>query len=163
MSWNKAQSYCRKNYEDLFTVKNNDENQQLTMMTQNYTCAWIGLFRDSWKWSDQTVTSPLRWAAGQPDNSFGSEICAAVDNDGQIADERCSKQFFFFCNIRPKQQILRLEVKAGDNVNDQEIRDAVLKEVHQKLREQTMAADVKLVWREQPNGRVFQKIKDHYK
>ncbi|ROL28506.1 Neurocan core protein [Anabarilius grahami] len=74
MSWNKAQSYCRENYEDLFTVKNNDENQQLTMMAQNYTCAWIGLFRDSWKWSDQTTTSPLRWAAGQPDNSFKSVL-----------------------------------------------------------------------------------------
>lgn len=133
-------------------------------------------------------------------------------------------------SVWPKQQILRLEVKAGDNVNDQEIRDAVLKEVshvhltapmiyssvlcpvwtgflvlciseikinlyilftslqcfstqlnprqlklynlvllqwfcltfvclqvHQKLREQMMAANVKLVWREQPNGRVFQK------
>lgn len=101
MSWNKAQSYCRENYEDLFTVKNDDDNQQLTTMTQNYTCVWIGLFRDSWKWSDQTTTSPyspLQWAAGQPDNLFGSEICAAIDNDGQIADERCSKQFFFFCN-----------------------------------------------------------------
>lgn len=98
MSWNNAQNYCRQNYTDLFTVRNMDVNDKLTTMIQEYTCAWIGLFRDSWKWSDQTSTSLVQWAAGQPDNSFGSEICGAVDNDGHIADERCSKQFFFFCN-----------------------------------------------------------------
>ncbi|KTG06716.1 hypothetical protein cypCar_00035611 [Cyprinus carpio] len=110
MSWNKAQHYCRENYTDLFTIRNMDVNQQLTVMIQDNTCAWIGLFRDSWKWSDQTSTSSsLRWAVGQPDNSFGQDSCAALDYDGRV-----------------KHQILRLEVKAGDNVNDPAITTTVL-------------------------------------
>uniref|UniRef100_A0A9R1SMT0 C-type lectin domain-containing protein n=2 Tax=Cyprinus carpio TaxID=7962 RepID=A0A9R1SMT0_CYPCA len=159
MSWNKAQHYCRENYTDLFTIRNMDVNQQLTVMIQDNTCAWIGLFRDSWKWSDQTSTSSsLRWAVGQPDNSFGQDSCAALDYDGQIADESCSRLYYFLCQTRRvKHQILRLEVKAGDNVNDPAITTTVLNKVQQKLREQGMAADVKLSWQQQPNGMVFQK------
>ncbi|KAL0189843.1 hypothetical protein M9458_016942, partial [Cirrhinus mrigala] len=67
MSWNNAQNYCRENYTDLFTIRNVDVNQQLTTMIKDYTCAWIGLFRDSWK------CSSLRWAAEQPDNFYGGE------------------------------------------------------------------------------------------
>uniref|UniRef100_A0A9J7XT67 C-type lectin domain-containing protein n=1 Tax=Cyprinus carpio carpio TaxID=630221 RepID=A0A9J7XT67_CYPCA len=168
MSWKQAQHFCRENFIDLYTVKNESENQRLRMMNHNdESCIWIGLFRDSWKWSDQTNTSSsLRWAEKQPDNSFGSEICAAVDEDGWIADELCSEMFFFFCKspLRVRRQILRLEVKAGDNVADQVTADAVLKEVQKKLREQGMAADVNFSWQEQPNGTVFQKLnKQHYR
>uniref|UniRef100_A0A9J8D271 C-type lectin domain-containing protein n=2 Tax=Cyprinus carpio TaxID=7962 RepID=A0A9J8D271_CYPCA len=82
MSWKHAQSFCRKNFTDLYTVRTESENQQLTVMIQGYTCAWIGLFRDSWTWSDQTSTSSsLRWAEKQPDNLSVNEICAAVDED----------------------------------------------------------------------------------
>ncbi|KTG32748.1 hypothetical protein cypCar_00020544 [Cyprinus carpio] len=116
-------------------------------MIQGYTCAWIGLFRDSWTWSDQTSTSSsLRWAEKQPDNLSVNEICAAVDEDGRISDELCSRRFFFFCKSPPlvKRQILRLEVKAGNNVNDQVTADAVLKEVsiiyHHTCPEETQRA-----------------------
>uniref|UniRef100_A0A671P9P0 C-type lectin domain-containing protein n=1 Tax=Sinocyclocheilus anshuiensis TaxID=1608454 RepID=A0A671P9P0_9TELE len=79
-------------------LENMDVNLQLTKMIQDYTCAWIGLFRDSWTWSDQTNTSSsLRWALGQPDNSFGRDSCAALDYDGQIADESCSRLYYFLC------------------------------------------------------------------
>ncbi|XP_056091685.1 macrophage mannose receptor 1-like [Rhinichthys klamathensis goyatoka] len=164
MSWNEAQSYCRKNYSDLFTVKNRDVNLQLTDMIQQHTCAWIGLFRDSWKWLNQTRTSlysPLPWAVGQPDNSLGIDMCGALDDYGHIDDETCSRLNFFLCQTtRVKQQILRLEVKAGDNVNDQAITADVLNKVQQTLRAQGIAADVKLTWREHPGGMIFQKMKN---
>ncbi|ROL28507.1 L-selectin [Anabarilius grahami] len=164
MSWNDAQNYCRQNYTDLFTVRNWDVNKQLATMIKEYTCAWIGLFRDSWKWLNQTSMSPyfpLQWAAGQPDNSFGQEACGALDYYGLIADETCTNSHFFLCQTtRMKQQVLRLEVKAGDNVNDKAITAAMLNKVQQTLREQGMAADVKLAWREQPDGMVFQKMKN---
>ncbi|KAL0189844.1 hypothetical protein M9458_016943, partial [Cirrhinus mrigala] len=99
MPWKQAQSFCRENFIDLYTVKNESENQLLRMMAPSVdSCIWIGLFRDQWKWSDQTNTSSsLRWADKQPDNYFGSEICAAVDEYGWIADEQCSNKFFFVC------------------------------------------------------------------
>ncbi|XP_050969689.1 macrophage mannose receptor 1-like [Labeo rohita] len=160
MSWNDAQNYCRENDTDLFTIRNVDVNQQLTTMIKGHTCAWIGLFRDSWKWSGQNDTSSsLRWAAGQPDNFYGGESCAALDNRAQIADESCSTLYYFLCQASyVKHQILKLKVKAGDNVNDQAIAASVLYKIQQKLREQGMAADVKLSWRWQLNGKVFQKL-----
>ncbi|XP_058637853.1 hepatic lectin-like [Onychostoma macrolepis] len=158
MSWKQAQSFCRENFTDLYTVKTESENQLLNMMIKNDSCAWIGLYRDSWKWSDQTKK--------QPDNLSFNEICTAVDKDGRITDELCSEKFFFVCKspLRVRQQILRLKVKAGDHVTDRVTADAVLKEVQKKLREQGMAADVKFSWQEQPNGAVFQKFKkQHYR
>ncbi|XP_043101104.1 C-type lectin LmsL-like [Puntigrus tetrazona] len=99
MSWKQAQRFCRENFIDLHTVRNEDDNQLLRMMSgDDQSCIWIGLYRDSWKWSDQTNTSSsLPWASKQPDNYLGDEICAAVDEDGLIADQRCSNTFFFFC------------------------------------------------------------------
>ncbi len=89
MSWKQALSFCRGNFIDLYTIKTESENQLLRMMIQNDSCAWIGLFRDSWKWSDQTKK--------QPDNLSFNEICPAVDKDGRITDELCSEKFFFVC------------------------------------------------------------------
>lgn len=101
LSWKEAQSYCRKNYSDLFTVKNRDENKQLREIIQQHTCAWIGLFRDSWKWLNQTrrtsLDSPLPWAEGQPDNAFGADSCGALHDYGQIDDQSCSTSNFFLC------------------------------------------------------------------
>ncbi|XP_026114786.1 C-type lectin domain family 4 member K-like [Carassius auratus] len=169
MSWKTAQSVCRKNFTDFYTVRTESENQQLTEMIKGYPCAWIGLFRDSWTWTDQTsISSSLRWAEKQPDNLSGNETCAAVNENGRITDEPCSRKFFFFCKSSSisslvtetvKRQILRLEVKAGDNVIDQVTADALLKEVQQKLGEQGMAADLKFSWRQQPNGKLFQTLK----
>ncbi|KAG1928116.1 hypothetical protein F2P79_023805 [Pimephales promelas] len=158
MSWDEAQSYCRANFSDLFAVTNSDVNLQLTDMIHLHSGAWIGLSRDSWKWLNNTSPySPLPWAAGQPDNLMGKDKCGALDDYGQIDDETCSTLNFFLCQTtRVKQQILRLEVKAGDNVNDRAITADVLNKVQQSLRAQGIAADVKLTWRERPGEGIFQ-------
>nr|XP_055046324.1 L-selectin-like [Misgurnus anguillicaudatus] len=44
-----AQSYCRQHYTDLATIRNETENDELGLMTEIIP-AWIGLYRDSWKW-----------------------------------------------------------------------------------------------------------------
>ncbi|KAF4111706.1 hypothetical protein G5714_008737 [Onychostoma macrolepis] len=166
MSWKQAQRFCRENFLDLYTVKTESENQLLRMMNQNdSSCIWIGLYRDSWKWSDQTNTSSsLRWAVGQPDNLFGSEICAAVDEDGRIADELCSRRFFFFCKSPLQGPPGHLNKAIRIIPQGKSFPSDILSKVQQKLQERGMAADVKVSWQEQPNGTVFQKLnEDQYR
>ncbi|XP_008303568.1 C-type lectin lectoxin-Lio2-like, partial [Stegastes partitus] len=51
MTWSSAQKYCRENFIDLATVRNEIQNQQLQNLVQSYS--WIGLFRDpNFYWSD---------------------------------------------------------------------------------------------------------------
>ncbi|XP_073763931.1 C-type lectin domain family 10 member A-like isoform X2 [Danio rerio] len=157
LTWRNAQRYCREHYIDLFTVRSEEENQLLHNMSEMYTCTWIGLFRDSWKWSDHSADPvSLRWATGQPDNALGNENCAVVDKNGLLADKPCSEPFRFICSIRSRQNVLRLELKAEDDVNVELMMAALLEEIEQNLGESMKSANVKLTWRKQANGKVFQ-------
>ncbi|KAE8277576.1 E-selectin CD62 antigen-like family member E Endothelial leukocyte adhesion molecule 1 [Larimichthys crocea] len=57
MTWTEAQNYCRTNYTDLASVRNMTENQKIQDLKGTEDKVWIGLFRDSWKWSDGTSTT----------------------------------------------------------------------------------------------------------
>uniref|UniRef100_A0A3Q2E0H7 C-type lectin domain-containing protein n=1 Tax=Cyprinodon variegatus TaxID=28743 RepID=A0A3Q2E0H7_CYPVA len=52
MTWSDAQMYCRENFSDLATIKNDAENQQVQSLINQLT--WIGLYRDpDLHWSDR--------------------------------------------------------------------------------------------------------------
>ncbi|XP_066513096.1 macrophage mannose receptor 1-like [Hoplias malabaricus] len=66
-TWHEAQSYCREHYTDLVTVRNQTENQEIWDLPQsshNNGNFWIGLFYDSWQWSDQSNSSFRYWRPG---------------------------------------------------------------------------------------------------
>ncbi|XP_044198489.1 snaclec echicetin subunit beta-like [Thunnus albacares] len=46
MSWFDAQRYCRENFIDLATVRNDAENQEVENWVPSGDYAWIGLYRD---------------------------------------------------------------------------------------------------------------------
>uniref|UniRef100_A0A8C9ZAL4 C-type lectin domain-containing protein n=1 Tax=Sander lucioperca TaxID=283035 RepID=A0A8C9ZAL4_SANLU len=80
LTWTAAQSYCRDHYTDLASVRNMTENQKVQqVITAGGKYAWIGLFRDSWKWSDGSTSSFSFWKNGQPDTKNGNEACVAAD------------------------------------------------------------------------------------
>ena len=96
MSWTDAQSYCRNNHTDLASVRNLEENQQLLDALSGIELAWIGLYRDSWKWLDGSNSSLRYWAGAEP---TGPETCVAADfhNSGKWEGFDCGLKKPFIC------------------------------------------------------------------
>ncbi|XP_066518040.1 C-type mannose receptor 2-like [Hoplias malabaricus] len=104
VTWRKAQRHCRVNYTDLVSVRNQTENQwmQTSIYTYNQNYFWIGLFSDSWQWSDQSYSLFRYWASTQPDGTSGSQNCTAVsmtegDAGGSWFDENCDSELPLVC------------------------------------------------------------------
>ncbi|KPP58243.1 macrophage mannose receptor 1-like, partial [Scleropages formosus] len=103
--WTEAQTYCRKFYTDLVSVRTKAENDKiLQTVLANFVVPkllWIGLFRDSWKWSDLEDSTFRNWDTWEPDNALLYEQCAAVYllqvDSGGWADQLCDILLPFFC------------------------------------------------------------------
>ncbi|XP_049436248.1 macrophage mannose receptor 1-like [Epinephelus fuscoguttatus] len=170
MTWTEAQSHCRVNYTDLTSVRNMTENQKVQELIPAGERVWIGLFRDSWKWSDGSSSSFRHWRPGQPDG--GNQHCVAAHfyYSGQWYDEPCAIRRTFICYSTPvgektKQQtttkpVFRLKFHTQDSSldpNDPAVMEDTLKKLKQKLKDQGLGDNIKLSWRKQPDGKVFHK------
>ncbi|XP_033981492.1 lectin BRA-3-like [Trematomus bernacchii] len=156
MTWTEAQSYCREHHTDLASVRNRAENQQLVELFPG-GAYWIGLYRDSWKWSDGSNSSFKYWAVNEP-NYRASKVCvaAAFDNSGKWEDLDCEVEKPFIC-YRPVLPVIKVRVEKpnGVDLNDQAFLDAMLVEAKKNLRAQGLDDNVHLAWRKQPDGQVF--------
>uniref|UniRef100_A0A671L838 C-type lectin domain-containing protein n=1 Tax=Sinocyclocheilus anshuiensis TaxID=1608454 RepID=A0A671L838_9TELE len=100
MNWAEAQRYCRQHYTDLPTIRNSEEQNQLKSIVSSSAWVWIGLFRDSWEWSDKWSNFFRYWAAGQPSQSSGSGDCVGMSttSSGTWIHESCVLQRPFICH-----------------------------------------------------------------
>ncbi|XP_073325708.1 C-type mannose receptor 2-like [Pagrus major] len=106
MTWTEAQSYCRDHHTDLASVRNTAENQKVKDLVPSGQLAWIGLFRDSWKWSDGSNSSFRYWDQTEPNNAGGIEACviAHLGRDGKWFDVPCDLKKPFVCYSLPAVQ-----------------------------------------------------------
>ncbi|GLD62042.1 C-type mannose receptor 2-like protein [Lates japonicus] len=124
---------------------------------------WIGLFRDSWKWSDGSNSSFRYWneATGEPNGP--KENCAAAffKSSGKWADVTCDQRTGFICYSAPvskKVVRVRLMKKSSSlDLNDPAVMEDILRQLKQKLKDKGSNEDIKLSWRKQFDGNVFHK------
>ncbi|XP_027004145.2 macrophage mannose receptor 1-like [Tachysurus fulvidraco] len=161
LNWSQAQAYCREHHTDLASSLNISDQNMLVRVKYPQGDSWIGLYRDTWKWSDGTIASNLPWASGQPDNYYGNENCAIVYN-GLLYDSTCTYLYSFFCQsiYTMRNQTVRLQVKSDGSVFDSAVQSSILEQMKQKLKEHGMLENTTVTWRVQPDGNIFKKKKD---
>ncbi|KAL6481106.1 hypothetical protein MHYP_G00091860 [Metynnis hypsauchen] len=152
--WRDAQSYCREHYTDLTSVRNQTENQQIWNFAKYSItlCVWIGLFNDSWKWSDQSNSSFRFWRSDQPDNVGGNENCALVGmaDQGQWFDVNCGTMNRFICHenqlILINQNLTWREALRYCRDNHVDLVSVHSEEIQLWVKEVAPKASTELVW-----------------
>ncbi|KAM8753720.1 uncharacterized protein AB9X84_010787 [Acanthopagrus schlegelii] len=168
MNWTEAQSYCREHHTDLASVRNMTENQKVADLVPAGQEAFIGLYRDSWKWSDGSDSSFRYWRQGQPVNDVGNDACVVADfsGSGEWWDDPCGRNRPFVCYTITTKQVIKVRLERKDSsldLNDPAVMEQMLKEVQQRLKDQGVKGDVKLSWRKQADGKVFHKEEEETK
>ncbi|XP_039532863.1 macrophage mannose receptor 1-like isoform X1 [Pimephales promelas] len=158
LTWRDAQSYCRKQHTDLASISSAKQQN----LIGNAGSLWIGLFKDSWEWSDRWNLSFRNWAAGQPSQSSGSGDCVGISttDTGKWARYSCDLQQPFICygdDTLIKKQIIRLKLSCNGEctLNDPSRQTAILNEISEKLKIMGLEGDSKINWRKGEGENVF--------
>lgn len=96
LSWKEAKNYCHKHGKELARARSQTENQAVQeLVSGRRSNFWIGLFRDGWRWSDQSDASFRYWGSTQPNNDGHCTLFTAVKMTWW--DRSCKYQHYFFC------------------------------------------------------------------
>ncbi|XP_053472102.1 macrophage mannose receptor 1-like [Ictalurus furcatus] len=98
-TWYDAQTYCREKHTDLVSVRNQTENEEIKKVIQSATdvYVWIGLFKDSWKWSDQSNSSFRYWSSDKPSGGLNCTAVNVSDQD-HWTSVNCTEKLPFICH-----------------------------------------------------------------
>ncbi|KAK7910085.1 hypothetical protein WMY93_014769 [Mugilogobius chulae] len=104
-NWITAQHYCRENQGHLISDKSAlDQIDTHTTMVTFYgddKQYWIGLFRDTWTWSDGSSSSFRNWsrydAIMNNDYTHDKKDCVKLGAQGEFIRDNCTKTNPFIC------------------------------------------------------------------
>lgn len=95
-TWHEAQLYCRRNHTDLAIIRDAYDHDQIISLTSDNLYTWIGLFRDSWRWTDGTAVSST--FVKRVNANGENEACGLADSQGRTEDATCSLLLPFVCS-----------------------------------------------------------------
>ncbi|XP_034153597.1 macrophage mannose receptor 1-like [Pangasianodon hypophthalmus] len=162
-TWQDAQSYCRSYYTDLATIRSPWEQKHLIELVGRGVFVWIGLFLDTWEWSDQWSLFFRNWALGQPSSTSGNCTAMMTNDSGKWTVQNCNAALPFICygeeNMVKRKNIIKIKVAYSGtaNLNDLSLQAVILKEIEKKIIGQSKANDIKLSWKLRSDGNVFVK------
>ncbi|XP_049332775.1 lymphocyte antigen 75 [Astyanax mexicanus] len=157
LSWSEAQTYCRNFRTDLASIRNPSEQSRVFKFVDTTDYMWIGLFGDTWSWSDQSSTTFRYWGSGRPlDLNLNYSNCVAMDMSefGLWTNYNCNNKLPFMCYKvaeSTKRQVVEFKVTSDGDLNM--MKENILKMIGDNLRAQGNNYS-NLSWRES-NGQVF--------
>ncbi|KAK0143162.1 C-type mannose receptor 2 [Merluccius polli] len=103
VTWQDAQSYCRKHHYDLATISNMRDNN-IAFKSQTNSAendVWIGLNKNqgAWRWSDSSIASFYNWNKDEL-NGDGKSLhndCVEMTKDGSWNSMNCNYEQPFVC------------------------------------------------------------------
>ncbi|XP_070786297.1 C-type mannose receptor 2-like [Enoplosus armatus] len=93
MTWPEAQNYCRENHTDLVSGRKQLKDDEL----RNEKVFWIGLFRDTWRWSDGSNFSFRNWEVFEDEEDDDNNKCAMTVLNGKWGSDDCNEIKPFVC------------------------------------------------------------------
>ncbi|XP_014186357.2 secretory phospholipase A2 receptor-like [Haplochromis burtoni] len=101
--WREAQSYCRQHHTDL--ASGAEQLKEAVSKLSGKPPSWIGLFRDTWRWSDGSNSSYRHWESVHElpvelsKTDSGTRKCAmiALNKEGKWSADDCNNTKPFFC------------------------------------------------------------------
>ncbi|XP_028260901.1 lectin [Parambassis ranga] len=144
LTWQDAQYYCRLYYTDLVSVMSLSANEELMMILKanDVSAAWIGLYRESWKWADGSSIPFTLWSPQQPNNDNGSQACVYMQG-GSWNDWNCDTKFNFLCEeiieetssestfslTSGQKTVVKVMLLTNADLADKSVRQRVLRQV----------------------------------
>ncbi|XP_055358879.1 macrophage mannose receptor 1-like isoform X1 [Betta splendens] len=132
-TWNSAQAYCRQYYTDLTTINYSDDNAAVYSAKPQAQLVWIGLYRVSYTWSDNSPSTYRSWYYLSPNNYKFAEFCALMSINNWD-DSPCGSAFNFVCERVSKQKtMMRMKIKTDADLTNSVINAQILQQLGAKL------------------------------
>ncbi|XP_047458029.1 macrophage mannose receptor 1-like isoform X2 [Mugil cephalus] len=161
-NWVDSQELCRAKYIDLAYIGSEGDNSQVFSLAKwvdaSMTTTWIGLFKDSWYWSDGRETSFRYWLTGRP--GLGNCSAVAWTQQKRWVAAVCDNKVTFLCEggLKLRKKFIRVTVHSDVDLNDFTATDVLLTKLEINLRQQGVT-DIKLGWQGDKHGLIFQRQK----
>ncbi|XP_063068795.1 uncharacterized protein LOC134460275 [Engraulis encrasicolus] len=148
MDWTRAVEYCRANYTDLASIRDEADKRALTDLAGDQE-VWIGL-HNRFRWADGRVFLLHDQEVAELRSVKGNHRCTVL-NENLVCDD-CLKTKPFFCHkdvTETLQKSFRIMIKSSHNLeNSPNLQEAILQQIHQEISEEDPEQNLKVTWKQ---------------